>query len=65
MWQAIHNIFTPEGIAPNTYVIENKILNQFIAALTQNEASYQLVLIEIILHSVSSETLKLFKIGTS
>ena len=43
-WQTIHNIFTQADVAPNTYVRDNEISSDFIAALTKNNTSYQLVL---------------------
>ena len=42
-WQVIHNMYTQGGIAPNIYVMDNEISTEFIAALTKNDTSYQLV----------------------
>ena len=42
-WQAMHTMFSVAGVAPNTYVMDNEISQEFITALTQNETKYQLV----------------------
>ena len=42
-WQTIHNMFTQAGVAPNKYVMDNAISSDFIATLTKNNTSYQLV----------------------
>ena len=36
-------MFTQAGVALNTYVMDNEISSNFIAALTKNNTSYQLV----------------------
>ena len=36
-------MYTQGGIAPNTYVMDNEISNEFIAALTKNDTLHQLV----------------------
>ena len=34
-FQTIHNIYKPEGVAPNTYMMDNDISCEFIAASTK------------------------------
>ena len=42
-WQTINNMFTQAGVAPNAYVMDNVISSDFVAALTKNNTSFQLV----------------------
>ena len=42
-WKSLHAKFAKAGAAPNTYVMDNEISSEFIAALEANECNYQLV----------------------
>ena len=42
-WQTMHDIFQKAGAAPNTYVMDNEISQEFITTLDKNKTSYQLV----------------------
>ena len=42
-WSKLNDIFFQAGAAPSTYVMDNKISNELIQALRQQQTSYQLV----------------------
>ena len=43
VWQSLHNTFKKSGIAPSTYVLDNKILKDLIDGFEQEKITYQLV----------------------
>ena len=43
VWKSLHANFAKAGATPNTYIIDNEISSEFIAALEENEYNYQLV----------------------
>ena len=42
-WQATQNKFSKAGVAPNTWVMDNKTSQEFNAALLKNDVTYQIV----------------------
>ena len=42
-WEHLHAIFSRAGAALNTYVMDNEISQEFVAALIDNKTAYQLV----------------------
>ena len=42
-WESLHKKFTLAGLAPNNYVMDNEISDEFISALTKHNVTYQLV----------------------
>ena len=42
-WKSIHDSFSKAGAAPNTYVMDNEVSQDFITTLINNKTSYQLV----------------------
>ena len=42
-WEHLHQLFAKVGAARNTYVVDNKISNDLLNTLAENEATHQLV----------------------
>ena len=60
-WQAMHTMLSVAGVAPNTYVMDNEISQEFITALTQNETKYQLVPPHTHRRNVAERAIQTFK----
>ena len=42
-WEALNAMFLKAGAAPNTYIMDNEISQEFVQALIDNKTTYQLV----------------------
>ena len=60
-WSKLHDIFAQVGAAPITYVMENKISNEFIQAWRQQKTSYQLVALHTNRKNIAEGAIQTYK----
>ena len=60
-WTYLHNQFSKAGVAPNTYVMDNEISQELIAAMLHNNTQYQLVPLHIHRRNLAERAIQTYK----